>query len=293
MSLEIGKRLSFVIEAQEIKDLAGKLSLDPRIIEKDYVIGWVLAGIYNHPLLSNVWIFKGGTCVKKCFVDTQRMSEDLDFTLTTHEQIDVDFLKFVFSEVSEWVYEKSGLNIVADEKQGPLYVDIYKNPRENLSCQARIYYRGPLKYQYSAAKIKLDLTADEKLVQPSICVSIDHPYSDFDSDLFNAQTYSFPELFSEKIRALGERSRPGVRDLYDVINLFQHELIQDPTELRQILKEKCTFKERGLITLADVEPKKEEFFRQWEQQLSHQVSTLTSVELYWNQLPAFFKWLYA
>ena len=98
-----------MIEAQEIKDLAGKLSLDPRIIEKDYVIGWVLAGIYNHPLLSNVWIFKGGTCVKKCFVDTQRMSEDLDFTLTTHEQIDVDFLKFVFSEDAAISYGVYGL----------------------------------------------------------------------------------------------------------------------------------------------------------------------------------------
>ena len=91
---------------------------------------------------------------------------------------------------------------------------------------------------------------------------------------------------------MGERPRPGARDLYDVINLFQQELIQDPTELRQILKEKCEFKGRGLITLADIEPKKEEFFQQWKQQLSHQISVLPSIEFYWNQLPAFFKWLY-
>lgn len=41
-----------MIDAEEIKDVAGRLSLDPRVIEKDYVIGWVLAGIYNHPLFS-------------------------------------------------------------------------------------------------------------------------------------------------------------------------------------------------------------------------------------------------
>lgn len=173
-----------VIEAEEIKDIAGRLSLDPRVIEKDYVIGWVLAGLYNHPILSSSWLFKGGTCLKKCFFDTKRMSEDLDFTLTNDEHINVEFLKHVFTEISEWVYEQSGINIVADEKQSPLYIDIYDNPRGCRACQARIYYRGPLKYQYSAAKIKLDLTADEKIVQPSLRVSIDHSYSDFNSDLF-------------------------------------------------------------------------------------------------------------
>lgn len=282
-----------MIDAEEIKEVAGRLSLDPRVIEKDYVIGWVLAGIYNHPLLSQVWIFKGGTCVKKCFFDTQRMSEDLDFTLTTDEHINVDFLKSVFSEISEWVYEQSGINIVADEKQVPLYIDIYENPRGNRACQARIYYRGPLKYQYSAAKIKLDITADEKVVQAPIRVKVDHPYSDFNPELLYAQSYSFAELFSEKIRALGERARPGARDLYDVINLFRQADIKDPTEIREILRTKCEFKGIGLISFADIEPKKEEFFRQWQQQLSHQVSVLSPIELYWDHLPNFFEWLHS
>jgi Nucleotidyl transferase AbiEii toxin, Type IV TA system len=33
--------------------------------------------------------------------------------------------------------------------------------------------------------------------------------------------YGFEELFAEKIRAMGERSRP--RDLYDIVNLFRRE----------------------------------------------------------------------
>jgi predicted nucleotidyltransferase component of viral defense system len=253
----------------------------------------VLAGIYNHPLLSQEWLFKGGTCVKKCFFDTERMSEDLDFTLQTDKHIDTNFLKRAFIEISEWVYEQSGVNIAANEKQGPLYVDIYENPRGKRSCQARIYYRGPLKYQYSAAKVKLDLTADEKIVQPSIRVAIDHPYSDFNPELLYAQSYSFAELFAEKIRALGERARPGARDLYDVINLFKQELIKNPNEIREILRLKCDFKGIELITLADIEPKKEEFFRQWQQQLSHQVGVLSPIESYWDHLPDFFDWLHS
>ncbi len=62
-------------------DFARELSLDPNIVEKDYVLGWLLAGISSHPDLKSRWIFKGGTCLKKCFFETYRFSEDLDFTL--------------------------------------------------------------------------------------------------------------------------------------------------------------------------------------------------------------------
>jgi predicted nucleotidyltransferase component of viral defense system len=31
--------------------------------------------------LRDAWVFKGGTCLKKCFVETYRFSEDLDFTV--------------------------------------------------------------------------------------------------------------------------------------------------------------------------------------------------------------------
>ena len=51
------------------------------VVEKDYVIGWALWGIGADPILSALWAFKGGTCLKKCYVETYRFSEDLDFTV--------------------------------------------------------------------------------------------------------------------------------------------------------------------------------------------------------------------
>lgn len=281
-----------MIRSEEIMDIAGQLSLDPKVIEKDYVIGWVLAGIFNHNVLSKTWFFKGGTCIKKCFFDTKRMSEDLDFTLIDPEHINIDFLTTAFKDISDWVYEQSGLNISADKRYAPLYVDLYQNPRGQVSCEARIYYRGPITRQYSAPKIKLDLTGDEKVVCSPVQSKVDHPYSDLVSHHFFSCSYAFEELFSEKIRALVERSRPGARDLYDVINLYKYSPIKDSTSLREILQQKCAFKGIEMPCLADIEAKKEEFFRQWKQQLSHQVTILPPVELYWEELPSFFNWLY-
>ncbi len=63
-------------------DFTGEFGLAAQVIEKDYVLGWVLAGIFNHPVIGSSWVFKGGTCLKKCFFETYRFFEDLDFTLS-------------------------------------------------------------------------------------------------------------------------------------------------------------------------------------------------------------------
>ena len=77
-----------MIDRREILDTATRLSLNPHIVEKDFVLGWILAGINAHDALAQSWIFKGGTCLKKCFFETYRFSEDLDFTLTDPAHLD-------------------------------------------------------------------------------------------------------------------------------------------------------------------------------------------------------------
>lgn len=83
---------------REILDLATQTSLTPHVIEKDYVLGWMLAGIYAHEKLGNTSIFKGGTCLKNCFFETYRFSADLDFTLRNGAHLDETFLKRVFAK---------------------------------------------------------------------------------------------------------------------------------------------------------------------------------------------------
>jgi predicted nucleotidyltransferase component of viral defense system len=70
-----------VISKQDVLDRANEWHLRAEIVEKDYVLGWVLAALAQHPLTGRSWILKGGTCLKKCFFETYRFSEDLDFSL--------------------------------------------------------------------------------------------------------------------------------------------------------------------------------------------------------------------
>ena len=79
--------------------------MQAHVVEKDYALGWLLAGIAAHPVIGPRWVFKGGTCLKKCYFETYRFSEDLDFTLQDADHLDETFLASVFEEIGEWVYD--------------------------------------------------------------------------------------------------------------------------------------------------------------------------------------------
>lgn len=165
-----------MIDKFEVLQAAKRLGLQNSTIEKDYVLGWVLMSIQNHSKIRNSWIFKGGTCLKKCFFDDYRFSEDLDFTLLDPDQMDEHFLMGVLHDLAEWVYEEIGIEIPPKN----LSVEFYTNLQGSSSAQAKLSYIGPLKQKKvnSLPTIKLDLTPHEKVVLIPEHRGIFHSYSD-------------------------------------------------------------------------------------------------------------------
>ena len=276
-----------MIDKREIIDAASALGLNPHVIEKDYVLGWLLWGIYGHEKLAAGWIFKGGTCLKKCFFETYRFSEDLDFTLTDSSLIKTTFLKAAFAEIGERIYEETGIEFPADFQR----FEIYANPRGRESCQGWIGYQGPISPRgKSTPRIKLDLTEDERVVLPPVQAPIFHPYSDAPDGRIVVQSYAYEEVFAEKIRALAERTRP--RDLYDVINLYRNaEARPVAAVLLDVLRQKCDFKGIALPVLNTFEQHKSDLEGAWSTLLAHQLPSLPPVEVFWDELRMFFAWL--
>ena len=275
-----------MIGRQDIIELAGELSLDPAVVEKDYVLGWLLAGISQHAELGPNWVFKGGTCLKKVFFETYRFSEDLDFTVRDAAHIDEAFLRRALREVVEWIYTETGIEAPADRVR----VEVFENPRGRPVAEARVYYRGPLQPRGSLPRVKLDLTSDERIVLDPTRLPINHPYDDRPPDGIEVHCYPYAEVFAEKIRALGDRARP--RDLYDVINLYRREdALSAASNVREILEQKCGFKGIPVPTLAGLEPAREELAADWEHMLAHQLPALPPFESFWHELPGFFTWL--
>jgi hypothetical protein len=151
-----------VIDRREVMDFSKEFGLTANIIEKDYTLGWILAGISDHGGLGSAWVFKGGTCLKKCYFETYRFSEDLDFTITNPDQLDEGFLVNAFKEIADWVYDQAGIEVPRDL----IRFEVFKNSRGKLAAEGRVCYRGPLQPKHDLPRVKLDITSDEVLVLP-------------------------------------------------------------------------------------------------------------------------------
>lgn len=278
-----------MIDKSEIMEFSREFGLRANVVEKDYTLGWVLAGIFNHDGIGENWIFKGGTCLKKCFYETYRFSEDLDFTITEPNHLDQDFLVKCFQDISGWIYDATGVEI----PKALIRFEVYQNNRGGMSAEGRIGYRGPLQPGGDLPRLKLDLTADEVLVLEPEIRDVYHPYSDCPDNGIKSRCYCFEEVFAEKIRALAERERP--RDLYDVVHLYRHaELRARQKSVLSTLEKKCEYKKVAVPTMDTLRnrPERKELEAEWENMLAHQMSALPTFKQFWTEISQVMEWLH-
>jgi predicted nucleotidyltransferase component of viral defense system len=277
-----------VILKQELLQLRAEWQLDVGVIEKDYVLGWLLAAIAAEPELARTWIFKGGTCLRKCYYETYRFSEDLDFTVIDGGPEEPNDLDMPFRHVVSWLYEQSGIELVLTDNSFARR----RNLRGNPTTQARIGYRGP-NPPPTLPKVKFDITSDEVLVERPVARRIVHPYSDGPLPVADVLCYSLPELAAEKTRALAERCRP--RDLYDVVHMYRHpDLLGLARRIADALELKC--KHVG-ISVPDADTIRSsryatEIELEWANMLGHQLPRpLPPFAEFWNALDRVFAFL--
>lgn len=123
------------------------------VLESDYCLSWFLIGLSHSPL-KDILLFKGGTCIKKCYIPDYRFSEDLDFNLieeTPFENIQKN-LEIVFKRT----YQDSGIKISFDRYD--------RHTHEN-SHTFFLGYEGPLPGA-AGKEVKVDITIKEKIVFP-------------------------------------------------------------------------------------------------------------------------------
>lgn len=225
-----------MIGKQDILERAREWQLRPDVVEKDYVLGWILAAIAQHAETSEHWVLKGGTCVKKCFFETYRFSEDLDFSLLPEAAYSEADMREVLREISDLASELSGIEFSADALAVRGRVD--RLGRQTF--EGKIGYRGPLAMP-TWPRVLFDLTQHEPVIDEPVLRRVLHPYPDEIPAEALVQTYSIEELIAEKARALYERSRP--RDLYDVVYILgddSHGI--ELSHAREVFIEKCEAK---------------------------------------------------
>ncbi len=263
-----------MILQKEISTIAEQAGVTKAVIDKDWVLGHFLSVLYSFPELKSQLVFKGGTCLRKCWFSDYRFSEDLDFTAVVP---DFEFTEAHLGKICEKLHTHASIrtHIVS--------LRALKHKDKPTGYEAIVKYWGadhgkndapppPERWQ---SKIKVEIILYEKIIFDPVERALHHPYSDALIGSQPIPCYDLREVLSEKIRALIQRSYTAPRDYYDIWYLSRNTPDLDWSSIVGAFREKMRYKGlefHGVDQL--INPKNDRAVKMaWRNSLSHQVPT--------------------
>ena len=270
-----------MILQKELGAIAEAKGVAKSTIDKDWALGHFIAAIYSEPELKEALIFKGGTCLKKCYFPDYRFSEDLDFTA---RKKDFELTKKHIQNVCTYVHKKAELLTHIDSIKPLKFKD------ELTGYEVIIKFWGsdhpkndtppaPERWQ---TKIKIEIILYELMLFDEAHKEVLHTYSDtltLNPNLIPC--YSIEEVLAEKLRALIQRSYTAPRDFYDIWFLQKQYKNLDFKAIVSAFHKKMKFKNLEFIGVDQLinEDNDKSLRASWKNSLSHQIQS--------NDLPEF------
>ena len=178
-----------------LQEARGRLGIQWEVLERDYLLSWVLAGISRTQVLRDTLVFKGGTALRKCYFGDYRFSEDLDFSAL--EEVPRG------EEMERLVREACETAVLLMDEYAPVgiscepYIEREPHPggQEAFVIRARFPW-----HSRPQTRVMIEITMDEDVILPAGWRQVIHNYG----EPLNAQVkvYSLEEIVAEKLRAL-------------------------------------------------------------------------------------------
>ena len=215
-----------------IEEIGNSLNFPRKdLIEKDIILHRLLSYLSDDRFFRENFLFKGGTCLIKSYLDYYRFSEDIDFTWKnqsvfkemSQKQIR-KYLSNVIDQIGESL-EKTGLDFISD-KSNRDYIELTGG---NKTATFKLWYDSEiLKYK---TFVKIQINFVEKILFPTVrreLHSLLHKnkfqdiktvfpdeYREYSRGIL-LSAYDIKEILSEKIRAILTRRGSKARDFVDV-----------------------------------------------------------------------------
>jgi len=200
-----------MISRDEIESKSEEFGIHTAHVERDYVFGWLLVGIYSVSTLKDVLVLKGGNCFRKAYFPNTRFSSDLDFS--TEAAIDQSMLLQELNKICEFV--QSGSGVVFEEKRNHVEQKRVIDRRRKV-YQAKLYFRdfygNP---EHITISVRLDVTEFDRIYLPVQSRFLIHRYSDENDCKVQIRCVKLEELLATKLKCLLQRRR--CYDLYDYV----------------------------------------------------------------------------
>jgi predicted nucleotidyltransferase component of viral defense system len=199
-----------MISDAEIEQKAAELDVSPQNVERDYVHGWLLKHIYEHPALASQLVLKGGNGIRKGYLGGARYSKDLDFSSASA----IDQRTF---------YENLQNVLIAASASSNVHFSLDRtriDPRRLTipgvqATEARIYFKGFYAEENITLRTHLDIGELEQTYLPVQSRSLIHPYSDAAQCGAHIRCHKLEEILASKLTTLLFRRK--AQDLFDLI----------------------------------------------------------------------------
>lgn len=216
-----------MIPNEEIERMAEDLSVNVVDVQRDYVNGWLLAGIFQSSLGASL-VLKGGNALRKGYFPNTRYSLDLDFTAP--HGIDRELLATELRKVTRYVSENTGVQFLEDtiEVLHPTRVARDVDVLEVVAYFKDFYGDD----QELPVRVYMDVAEYDRIILGVCERQLIHPYSDAAATPALIRCVALEEILATKLKCLLQRCKPG--DLFDYIRW----LVMDdvPADISAILE---------------------------------------------------------
>jgi predicted nucleotidyltransferase component of viral defense system len=226
-----------MIGHDEIRTKAQEFDLTTANVQRDYIFGWLIAGIYQESPLGQILTLKGGNALRKAYFPNTRFSDDLDFT--TEQGLDPVSLITQFNEICRLTQDRTGVQFDLDRN---------RIANELLIDKAQTVYKINLYFKdfsgepdHITLKVKLDVAEFSRPYLPTQERNLIHPYSDATECSTVIRCVKLEEALADKMKCLLQR-----RYCYDIFDLvygafIAREIEVDRNEIVQVFLKKTIF----------------------------------------------------
>ena len=209
----------------------------PLLVKRDVLLHAILRELYGEEKFHGRYLFKGGTCLVKCYLGYYRFSVDLDFTFPLRRRLSRSERRKLISSEVRWLSEKLsytaeelGLNFrpfegnsydrnfvhfEGNESRKIVFFHLFMPTGEVVKIEVNFFEPvlfGEREVQARTLLEGVKLTNDEKA----------YFFEELERySTLSVTAYSPEEILTEKIRAILTRRVQKLRDFYDVFMLYK------------------------------------------------------------------------
>lgn len=229
-----------MIYKTEIDDKAKEFEIHPSNVERDYVFGWLLNGIFTISDFKDDIFLKGGNALRKGYFENTRFSKDLDLGISG--DIDQEKLLSEINKVCNYVQQRTQISFDNSINKVEEKFSALETPTPDLKVyEIRVYFKDFYGERSSMTlRVSLDLTRFDKVLSPIQTVTLIHPYSDAQEIQCEIRCMKLEEIIATKLKCLLQRQHaPDLFDYAYSIKLLGGSLNKE--EVAQVLIKKTIF----------------------------------------------------